>query len=151
MEVEGQQELPIEPVKQKGKISYGDLIILWGEANYIVTPLTVTKGQVEHNAQGAFYHDELVGKTLGSKIYSRNNKGFVHALSLTPELWTRALKFRTQILYFADISLITLYLELKPGSVVLEAGLHGYNVAKLIYVRHWKWISFNLYRAVYSA
>jgi tRNA (adenine57-N1/adenine58-N1)-methyltransferase len=38
------------------------------------------------------------------------------------ELWTLALPHRTQILYMADISLILLELDIKPGSIVIEAG-----------------------------
>lgn len=43
------------------------------------------------------------------------SKGFVYLLFPTSELWTQALRHRTQILYVADISLITLFLELRPG------------------------------------
>ena len=39
-----------------------------------------------------------------------------------PELWTKVLPHRTQILYLPDISLVCHALELKPGSVVLESG-----------------------------
>ena len=48
--------------------------------------------------------------------------GFVHLLAPTPELWTAVLRHRTQILYVADISHVVAELELRPGSVVLEAG-----------------------------
>ena len=40
----------------------------------------------------------------------------------TPELWTKTLPHRTQIIYATDISLVLLQLELKPGSTVIESG-----------------------------
>lgn len=58
----------------------------------------------------------------GSKEGSRNGKGFVDVLRLTPELWTLALPHRTQILYLADIAFVTSWLDIKPGSKVIEAG-----------------------------
>jgi tRNA A58 N-methylase Trm61 len=48
--------------------------------------------------------------------------GWVVVLEPTPDLWTIALSHRTQILYSADISLILLYLEVGPGSIVYESG-----------------------------
>ncbi|KAI9593532.1 1-methyladenosine methyltransferase catalytic subunit Gcd14 [Syncephalis fuscata] len=46
----------------------------------------------------------------------------MYLLHPTPELWTLVLPHRTQILYQPDISLITAYLELKPGAVMIESG-----------------------------
>merc|ERR1711860_109661 len=40
----------------------------------------------------------------------------------TPELWTLSLPHRTQILYTTDISMVILQLDIKPGSIVVEAG-----------------------------
>ena len=51
-----------------------------------------------------------------------NARGYVHALRLTPELWTVNLLHRTQIIYAHDISLIVTMLELQPGKVVVESG-----------------------------
>jgi tRNA (adenine57-N1/adenine58-N1)-methyltransferase len=64
-----------------------------------------------------------VGKPFGAKVYGKGEgKGFVWLLAPTPELWTKVLPHRTQILYAPDISLVAHALELKPGSVVLESG-----------------------------
>jgi len=53
---------------------------------------------------------------------TKNGKGFVYLLHPTPELWTVTLPHRTQILYSTDIAQITMELDLKPGSKVVESG-----------------------------
>ena len=77
---------------------------------------------------GVYRHDDLVGVPYGSKVISKNGKGFVHVLRPTPELWTLALPHRTQILYLADIAFITSWLDLKPGSIVIEAGAYPWSL-----------------------
>merc|ERR1712025_1011703 len=63
---------------------------------------------------------DLVGVKYGTKV--QLSRGYGYALHPTPELWTKCLPHRTQILYSTDISMILLQLELKPGSVVIESG-----------------------------
>merc|ERR1712025_925605 len=63
---------------------------------------------------------DLVGVKYGTKV--QLSRGYGYALHPTPELWTKCLPHRTQILYQTDISLILLQLELKPGSIVIESG-----------------------------
>ncbi|KAI8377818.1 1-methyladenosine methyltransferase catalytic subunit Gcd14 [Radiomyces spectabilis] len=55
-------------------------------------------------------------------MVSSNYKGFIYLLHPTPELWTLVLPHRTQILYIADISFISTYLDMKPGARVIESG-----------------------------
>jgi tRNA (adenine57-N1/adenine58-N1)-methyltransferase len=63
---------------------------------------------------------------FGSKVLSKApGSGWVHLLAPNPELWTIALKHRTQILYVGDISLVVAHLGLNPGCVVLESGGWG--------------------------
>lgn len=64
---------------------------------------------------GALRVGDLVGKQFGSRVQLTRGYGFI--LHPTPELWTRTLRHRTQILYAADISLIVAQLELRPGSI----------------------------------
>ena len=40
----------------------------------------------------------------------------------TPDLWTNVLSMRTQILYLADISMISVVLGLRAGETVFESG-----------------------------
>mmetsp|Transcript_37048 Transcript_37048/g.96042 ORF Transcript_37048/g.96042 Transcript_37048/m.96042 type:complete len:297 (-) Transcript_37048:628-1518(-) len=77
---------------------------------------------------GIFQHEDFIDQQYGSKIFGRNKKGgertkaFVHFCKLTAELWTELVPHRTQIIYASDISTIVSRLELRPGSVVVEAG-----------------------------
>lgn len=69
---------------------------------------------------GALKVKSLIGKEYGSKI--ELTKGWAYVLQQNPELWTQTLPHRTQIIYTPDISMILFQLEVKPGSVVIEAG-----------------------------
>ncbi|KAF9920715.1 tRNA (adenine(58)-N(1))-methyltransferase catalytic subunit trmt61a [Linnemannia zychae] len=64
----------------------------------------------------------MIGLQYGTKLGSNTGRGFVYLLYPTPELWTLILPHRTQILYVADISLVMMYLDLKPGRVMIESG-----------------------------
>lgn len=66
---------------------------------------------------------DWIGKQFGSKVLSKApGQGWVYLLAPNPELWTVALRHRTQILYVGDISLVVAHLALRPGCVVLESG-----------------------------
>jgi tRNA (adenine57-N1/adenine58-N1)-methyltransferase len=64
--------------------------------------------------------ESLIGKEFGSKI--QLSKGYCYVLQSNPELWTINLPHRTQILYTPDIAMILMELEIRPGSIVIEAG-----------------------------
>ena len=113
------------PVAAEGvgkPIEYGDLVIVYEGFNKAKAVTIAPRAQYQ-NKYGNFFHVDWVGKPLGSKVFGRGeNGGHVWLLAPTPELWTKVLPHRTQILYLPDISLITLELELRPGSVVIESG-----------------------------
>ncbi|KAJ7274131.1 tRNA methyltransferase complex GCD14 subunit, partial [Mycena rebaudengoi] len=88
----------------------------------VVQHLVVTPGKELNSKFGSYRHSDFIGMPYGSKVGSRTGKGFIHVLRPTPELWTLALPHRTQILYVADISFITSYLDIRRGSRVIEAG-----------------------------
>ncbi|KZP18947.1 tRNA methyltransferase complex GCD14 subunit [Athelia psychrophila] len=103
------------------EIAAGDLVIVWMTRD-LLQPLVITPGKEFNSKFGYYLHNDLIGMPFGSKVGSRNGKGFVNILRPTPELWTMALPHRTQILYLADISYITSWLDIRPGSRVIEAG-----------------------------
>ncbi|XP_014772887.1 tRNA (adenine(58)-N(1))-methyltransferase catalytic subunit TRMT61A [Octopus bimaculoides] len=103
----------------KETIEDGDTVILFlGFDNTL--SIRVNKGVTSQTRYGALRHSDLIGVKYGSQINCP--KGWLYVLYPTPELWTLNVPHRTQILYSTDISLVTMQLDLKPGSIVLEAG-----------------------------
>jgi len=102
-------------------IAAGDVVIVWLTRD-LLQPLLITPGNDFNSKFGNYRHSDLIGIPFGSKVGSRNGKGFINVLRPTPELWTMALPHRTQILYLADIAFITSWLNIRRGSRVIEAG-----------------------------
>ncbi|KAH7885454.1 tRNA methyltransferase complex subunit Cpd1 [Phlebopus sp. FC_14] len=103
------------------EVAAGDVVIIW-QTREQIQPLLITPGKDFNSRFGHYKHNDLIGIPYGSKVGSRNGKGFIHVLRPTPELWTMALPHRTQILYLADIAFITSWLDIRRGSQVIEAG-----------------------------
>ena len=115
--------------KYKEIIEENDTVIIYISIHSMY-PLEVKPEKINKNGEtvenifqtsyGALKVKDLIGKRFGTKVSL--SRGYAYALYPTPDLWTRTLPHRTQILYATDISLIILQLELKPGSVVVESG-----------------------------
>lgn len=105
--------MPSETVKE------GDIAIVYVSFNKIY-PIQIKKGQTHSTKYGSFKDADLIGKKYGTKLQCK--EGSVYILQGSPEIWTICLPHRTQILYTPNISVITLQLDLKPGSVVVESG-----------------------------
>uniref|UniRef100_A0A8D0B988 tRNA (adenine(58)-N(1))-methyltransferase catalytic subunit TRMT61A n=1 Tax=Salvator merianae TaxID=96440 RepID=A0A8D0B988_SALMN len=108
-------------IEYDNRIKEGDtaIIFLGHESMFPVKIQEEGKTQTKY---GVIRHStDLIGKKYGSKV-TCSKGGWVYILHPTPELWTLNLPHRTQILYSTDISLITMMLELKPGSIVCESG-----------------------------
>ncbi|KAL1920423.1 uncharacterized protein VTP21DRAFT_800 [Calcarisporiella thermophila] len=105
----------------KKYIEDGDHVIIYLNRENM-SPMVIKDGDVYNNKFGSFRHNDIIGKEYGSKLISHTGKGFIYVLHPTPELWTQVLRHRTQILYVADISFITTFMDLKPGSKIIESG-----------------------------
>lgn len=115
----------------KKVISEGDTVILFFRIDKLVL-IEVNKlkksrkgNEVVENIYqtpyGAIRPTELVGRKYG-EVFKFGNGGWAYLLQPTPDLWTKILPHRTQIIYGPDISLILLHLGIKPNSVIVEAG-----------------------------
>jgi len=105
--------------KHSDMVEEGDTVVLYfGRQN--INPIDIDKTKTFQSKFGAFHHKDIVGKRYGCKM--RSKKGWGYLLRPTPELWTVSLPHRTQILYTMDISMITMELQLRPGSIVVESG-----------------------------
>ena len=103
----------------KTQVAVGDTVVL-KLLREDLRLVEVTADGATQTCQGLVQHADLVGRPLGSYVATKS--GRVLLLPCTPELWSRVLPHRTQIIYQADAAMIQLQLELVPGRVVLEAG-----------------------------
>jgi len=106
-------------IHPKNIVEEGDTVVIYINFSQMST-LVVERGKVLQTKYGALRHDHIIGKTFGSRLDC--TKGYVYVLCPSPELWSQNLEHRTQILYTSDVALVTLNLDLKPGSLVGEAG-----------------------------
>lgn len=106
-------------IQYKKVVEAGDTLFVYLSHKQIY-PLLIKSGEVFQTKYGALKHDSLIGRCYGDQVQC--SKGYVHILHPTPELWTANLPHRTQILYSTDISVVITYLDLRPSSVVFEAG-----------------------------
>eukprot|EP00977_Amphora_coffeiformis_P021018 scaffold8728_cov164-Amphora_coffeaeformis.AAC.3 len=104
-------------------IKEGDLVVIVLSFDNLSFVYAKHKG-ILSNRHGHFHHDDFIGKPFGCKIRSRNNRGlgYCYLLKPTPELWTRSLTHRTQIVHELDQSQIVHQLWLRPNMTVVESG-----------------------------
>jgi tRNA (adenine57-N1/adenine58-N1)-methyltransferase len=102
-------------------IQENDFVVLYSSPQEM-KQIQVKSGEIYRNRRGDFDVSSFVGKPFGTKHSSINQQGFIYLLYPTPELWTLCLPHRTQIVYQPDISLVTMMLELVPGTNMIEAG-----------------------------
>lgn len=100
-------------------IGQGDICVIYVSESQRYILKIEPEGQLQTKF-GQVRADALLGHPYGVRYDCK--KGWVMPLRLTPELWTQLLPHRTQILYQADISMILLQLDMKPGSIVVESG-----------------------------
>ncbi|GMI47845.1 hypothetical protein TrCOL_g12347 [Triparma columacea] len=108
-------------IPRSSTISAGDLVVIYSSVSELDF-VYASPGSKHSNRNGTFHHDDFLGQEFGVKVPSRSTDGFVFALRPTPELWSSSLPHRTQIVHDLDQCNVILYLDLKPGSVVLESG-----------------------------
>ncbi len=98
----------------------GDLIQLVGLSHKSFI-FTLTPGQELHTHRGVVKHDDLIGKTWGSQIFSHNGSPFFLLQPSLPDLLKHT-KRATQIMYPKEIGYILLHMGIIPGTRVIEAG-----------------------------
>lgn len=118
--MDGRRAFTMSFAEYSDSIADGDVAIIYLSHDSTM-PIKVQKGAQTQTRYGVIRHSQdLIGQRYGSKVTC--SKGWVYVLHPTAELWTVSLPHRTQILYTTDIAMITMMLELKPGSVVCESG-----------------------------
>jgi len=83
--------------------------------------LRLTPGQQLHTHRGIFEHDALIGRTLGTEVFTHRGDPFFLLQPSTDDL-IREIKRSSQIIYPKDIGFILMKLSVRPGVTVVEAG-----------------------------
>ena len=83
--------------------------------------LQLTPGQQLHTHRGIFEHDALIGRTLGTEVFTHRGDPFFLLQPSTDDL-IREIKRSSQIIYPKDIGFILMKLSVRPGVTVVEAG-----------------------------
>ncbi len=83
--------------------------------------LRLTPGQQLHTHRGIFEHDALIGRTLGTEVFTHRGNPFFLLQPSTDDL-IREIKRSSQIIYPKDIGFILMKLSVRPGVTVVEAG-----------------------------
>jgi tRNA (adenine57-N1/adenine58-N1)-methyltransferase catalytic subunit len=104
-------------------IQPGDLVVIQ-ESFDSLDFVYVQPGAIYQNRNGSFHHNDFLEQPFGTKIRSRDLRGygFIYLLKPTPELWTRSLNHRTQVVHELDQSQIIFQLYIKPNDIVVESG-----------------------------
>lgn len=111
------------PIVNGGRIQAGDLVVIQ-ESFDKLDFVYVRPGDIFQNRNGAFHHNDFMNQPFGTKVRSRDLQGygFIFLLKPTPELWTRSLNHRTQVVHELDQAQIVWQLHLQPNHVVVESG-----------------------------
>lgn len=108
-------------LQRKEFVEQGDWVVV-NDASNVPRLVQAVEGQSFSCKEGNFYQSDLIGKRYGGKLHNITNTNYVFIIAPTAYLWPTLVDFRTQILYQQDISLIQYFLDLKPGSVIIESG-----------------------------
>lgn len=98
----------------------GDLIQLVSPTNKVYTFCLSPGGQLQTH-RGILYHDQLIGVTWGSQVFSHNGNAF-YLLQPALSNLIQDTKRNTQIMYPKDIGFILVTMSIGPGVQVIEAG-----------------------------
>lgn len=108
----------------------GDLVLLMGQRqNYHLIPL-IKDGELQTH-RGILYHNDLIGKSWGSKVLSHKGNPFFMFQPGLEEI-IRTTKRNTQIMYAKDIGYILLKMNIMNGSTVIEAGTGSGSLTQVI-------------------
>ncbi|KAH7647644.1 hypothetical protein FG379_001443 [Cryptosporidium bovis] len=120
LSLNGEKEIKLS-LRRYERCKEGDLVILFGGYETISQVILTSNGKFQTKS-GLYLHNDIIGKTYGTRIMNAVGTKWMAVLKPTPELISISLNHRTQILYQADISLICVLLDLSPGKNVIEAG-----------------------------
>lgn len=102
-------------------IKEGDFVLLKDkkERKYLIL---VKKGGVFEFHKGKVFHDEILKKKIGEKIYSSKGEELLILKPTLADFVLKKLKRISQIIYPKDVGQILVFGDIFPGAKILEAG-----------------------------
>ncbi|MEM3736913.1 MAG: tRNA (adenine-N1)-methyltransferase [Candidatus Bathyarchaeia archaeon] len=101
-------------------VEEGDYVLLYldRKRTYLVK---AKRGEVFHTHRGFIQFDALIGQSFGTRVKSSADVEFM-VLKPTMNDYVQKIARRTQIMYPKDMAIILVNADIKPGSLVVEAG-----------------------------
>jgi len=107
-------------ISNQPTVQEGDLVELAStQTKFFI--FRISAGQELQTHRGVISHDDLIGKSWGSEVFSHKGSPFYILQPGIADIISST-KRNTQILYPKDIGYILVRLNILPGSVVAEAG-----------------------------
>ncbi len=106
---------------QPKTFDYEEVALIWDEEKKKTFLFTLKKGKELGTHKGKIFHDDIVGKVEGDRIYSHTGAVF---RVFRPLIYDKIMKIqrKTQIVYPKDAAWFVLSLDIKPGDKVIEMG-----------------------------
>jgi tRNA (adenine57-N1/adenine58-N1)-methyltransferase catalytic subunit len=99
-------------------VGYGTVLVKYSHT--VVERIRLERGGRTQIRVGVLVHDEVAQREYGENIGI--GRGEIVVVPMCAKRWIESVRFRTQILYGADVAMILYMAEIRAGQTVVESG-----------------------------